>query len=261
MSAQKVFKENSMNMLLESLGRNISSYAEESTWVEEKFSGHSLKAVTKISALDPELLLIPDDESDHDLENSERLYMALHGLSLTQAADPRLWTYLSHVTFWKYMRKRWPIEKMGRGAGGEKAVSSVRSRYFLIGDKSRGLTRHGIARLWWAGYTCHTPSTAGIEFSLARPLFVTQDVYASFMERAFSKNRNIMHALLRVLKTKLEAGVPFDDREHVRGLAKYLVLLGGAMVLDALNSDELESIVNGYLATLDGEEVTPSTEC
>lgn len=255
MSTQKVLKENSMNMLLESLGRNISNYAEENSWIEEKFSDRSLTAITKIPALDPELLVIPDNASDYDLENSERLYMALHGLSLTQAADPRLWTYLSHVTFWKYMRKRWPIEKMGRGAGAEKAVSSVRSRYFLIGDKSRGLTRHGIARLWWAGYTCHTPSTAGIDFSLGRPLFVTQDVYASFMERAFSKNRNIMHALLRVLKTKLDAGMPFDDREHVRGLAKYLVLLGGAMILDALDTNEIETIVNGYLASIKPEEL------
>lgn len=256
MSTQKVFKENSMNRLLESLDRNIDSYGQAESWVEEKFSEHSLTAITKIPALNPDLLLVPDDLSDYDLENSERLYIALHGLSLTQAADPRLWTYLSHITFWRYMRKRWPIEKMGRGSGSDKAISSVRSRYFLIGDKSRGLTRHGIARLWWAGYTCHTPSAGGIDFSLARPLFITQDVYASFMERAFSKNRNIMHALLRVLKTRLDAGSPFDDREHVRGLAKYLVLLGGAMILDALNSDVIESIVNGYLVTLSAEEAT-----
>src|SRR5690349_2112760 len=46
------------------------------------------------------------DGDKSDLENSITLYNEL-SLSESQAADRRLWMYLTHVQFWDYMRKRW----------------------------------------------------------------------------------------------------------------------------------------------------------
>jgi hypothetical protein len=253
MSTQKVFKESVVNTLRERVKAEVASYQSNETWVEELFPGRSLFATTKLADLPDDLLLMPEGDEKFDLENAERLYSALRGLTLTQAADPRLWTYLTHVKYWKYMRKRWPIKV---GAEAEKVKGSIVSRYFLVGDKARALTRNGVARLWWAGHTCYSPAPAGSEFAYAKALFATQDVYASLMERAFSKNRKIIQPVLSVLTKELEKGSPFDDRDKVRDLGKYLVLLGGAMVLDVLDPSSIEQLVEKFIADLEEERIS-----
>jgi len=252
MSTLKVFKESAVNALLEIIKTDVSKYQLDETWVENMYPDRSLFATTKLADLPDDLLRIPEGDEKFDLENSERLFNALRGLTLTQAADPRLWTYLTHVKYWKYMRKRWPINAEVELV---KARGSVVSRYFLSGDKARALTRNGVARLWWAGHTCYASSSDGNEFTYAKALFATQDVYASLMERAFSKNRKIIQPVLSVLTKKLEEGSNFDVRENrcrddVRGLGKHLVLLGGAMVLDVLDPAAIEEIVEKFITEL-----------
>lgn len=251
MSTQKVFKESVVNSLRERVKTDVSSYQFDEPWVEELFPERSLFATTKLAELPDDLLLMPEGDEKFDLENSERLYSALRGLTLTQAADPRLWTYLTHIKYWKYMRKRWPI-KVGTEA--DKVKGSIISRYFLVGDKARALTRNGVARLWWAGHTCYSSAPTGSEFAYAKALFATQDVYASLMERAFSKNKKIIQPVLSVLTKELEKGSPFDDRDKVRDLGKHLVLLGGAMVLDILDPATIETIVEKFIADLEENE-------
>ena len=256
MSTQKVFKESVVNSLRERVKTDVSSYQLDEPWVENLFPERSLFATTKLAELPDDLLLMPEGDEKFDLENSERLYSARHGLTLTQAADPRLWTYLTHVKYWKYMRKRWPIKD---DAEIDKKKGSIVSRYFLVGDKARALTRNGVARLWWAGHTCYSSGAVGSEFAYAKALFATQDVYASLMERAFSKNRKIIQPVLSVLSKKLQEGAHFDVRENkyrdnVRDLGKHLVLLGGAMVLDILDPETIEGIVEKFIAELVEEE-------
>lgn len=261
MSTLKVFKESVVNALKEQVKSDVSKYQLDQTWVESDFPDRALYATTKLSDLPDDLLLLPEDKEMHDLENSKRLYAALGGLTLTQASDPRLWTYLTHVKYWDYMRKRWPI----KDGEPEKVKGSVISRYFLVGDKARALTRNGVARLWWAGHTCYSKTNAGDEFAYAKALFATQDVYASLMERAFSKNRKIIQPVLSVLSKKLQDGAHFDVRENkyrenVRDLGKHLVLLGGAMVLDILDPTTIEQIVEKFIDELEQQDITVHSE-
>ncbi len=243
-----VFRENALGQLTSDIRLNLARYKSEKSWIDDVFPGRIWSAPSKIIALPEDLLLLPDAAGDHDLENVQRLYEALHGLTLVQASDPRLWTYLAHVTFWSYMRKRWPIEKRAKGEDLEPGYGTVLDRYFLVGDRSRGVTRNGIARLWWAGYTCYVEGQSpGQGLELAKPLFSKQDVYASFMERAFSKNKALMHAVLRPLLKRYMDGKPFDVRDDVRALAKHLVLVGGVTILDAIDSAQIESIVETYI--------------
>lgn len=251
MSTLKVFKESTVNALCEHLKGDVKNYQLDESWVDNLMPDRSLYATTKIDNLPDDLLRLPEGDEKFDLENSERLYSALRGLTLTQASDPRLWTYLTHVKYWKYMRKRWPIKA---GAESDKVKGSILSRYFLVGDKARALTRNGVARLWWAGHTCYSAAPDGEEFAYAKALFATQDVYASLMERAFSKNRKIIQPVLSVLTKALVNGSPFDDRDNVRDLGKHLVLLGGAMVLDILDPTTIEGIVEKFIAELGQEQ-------
>lgn len=250
MPTLKVFKDSTVNALRELMKSDVTRYQLEESWVDSLMPDRSVYATTKIGDLPEDLLLLPEGDEKFDLENSKRLYTALHGLTLTQAADPRLWSYLTHVKYWKYMRKRWPIKA---NAESDKVKGSIVSRYFLVGDKARALTRNGVARLWWAGHTCYATARAGDEFAYARALFATQDVYASLMERAFSKNKKIIQPVLSVLTKEMSKGSPFDNRDNVRDLGKHLVLLGGAMVLEILDPSSIEDIVSKFIAELSSE--------
>lgn len=251
MSKLLVIREYALSQLVDSLSNNLEKYKQASPYADAFFEGKIWTAPSKIDDLPDNLLALPLAGVDNDLENSLRFYNALHGLTLTQATDPRLWTYLAHTKYWSYMRARWPIERSARGGDIQKAKGTVVDRYFLTGDRSRGVTRHGLARLWWAGYTCHVQSDdAERTFELAKPLFSKQDVFASFMERAFSKNKHLMQALLRALLKRHEAGTPFDNRDDVRSLAKHMVLIGGVTILDAIDSDRISKIVDAFIHDL-----------
>ena len=240
-----ILRDQSLNELQDRLLENIPSYKSEEIWAINFFKNHNWTVESKLLDLPDNLLKIPDEKNDYDSENSKRLFEALSTITLSQASDPRLWTYLTHVKFWKYMRKRWPIDKGSKAEDLSKAIGPLRDRYFLIGDRSRGLTRNGVARLWWAGYTCQYFDEDGQNnFDLAIPLFLKQDVFSSFMERAYSKNKEVMRALLSVLLKKYQEGTPFDDRNKVRALAKYLVMIGGVTILDAMNRDQLLKLID-----------------
>src|SRR5688572_9901109 len=80
---------------------NTENYYKEKFPFEERFpKGNTNIFIGENFDLDPE---------KSDLENCILLYNGLK-LNETQASDSRLWTYLSHVVFWNYMRKRWAVE-------------------------------------------------------------------------------------------------------------------------------------------------------
>jgi len=246
-----ILRDRFLYELQDNLSKNIASYGLEEPWISNFFRNHNWTVDSKLPDLPSDLLKIPDAKSDYDLENSKRLFEALSSISLSQASDPRLWTYLTHVKFWKYMRKRWSIDKSLKAEDLSKAIGPLQDRYFLIGDRSRGLTRNGVARLWWAGYTCQSFDDNGQNnFDLARPLFLKQDVYSSFMERAYSKNKTVMNALLSILLKKYLEGKVFDDRQKVRALAKYLVMVGGVSILDAMNHQKLSELIEAKVDQL-----------
>lgn len=250
-----VLKESVVESLYNDIDTNLDYYVSRNeVWIDDHFSSRSIYLPTKLPDLSDSLLQLPDTTSFYDRENSEALYKALSGLSPSQAADPRLWTYLTHVKFWRYMRARWEVKPVSsdpakKAKDRKTKINTILSRYFLVGDKARGLTRNGISRLWWSGFTCQNKGAAE-EFAYGRALFATQDVYASLMERAFSKNRKIIQPVLEVLTERLDSGKPFDDRDQVRDLGKHLVLLGGAMVLDMLDRSSVKTLVSDFIKKL-----------
>jgi len=112
-----------------------------------------------------------------------------------------------------------------------------------MSDRPRALIRNGIARLWCYGYTTYDAHRDD-PFELTAVLLYNLDVTQSILERAFSRNRTVTHALLSVLLQREKDQIPFYTREKVRDLAKYLVQLGGVTIIDALSSAEVRDVVS-----------------
>lgn len=226
---------------------NAKQYALPASWLAGYFQGNDWSLSSSLELPDELSLQVPTDESLLlDLENTRILYSALKHLTPTQASDERLWAYLTHVTFWPYMRARWGVEKYLENP---RLADVVQERYFFMSDRPRALIRNGIARLWWYGYTTYD-DTRDDPFELTAVLLKNLDVAQSVLERAFSRNRTVAHAVLSVLRKLEQDGTPFYDRAKVRELAKFLVQLGGVTIIDALGRPEIEQIVLGKAGEL-----------
>jgi hypothetical protein len=247
MSNLKFLKESSLNRLQANITANLSQYQKESPWLDAYFSGSNYCLDSNLQTAQALTLKIPDSKKDFfDLENTRIVYSALRHLTPVQASDPRLWTYLTHVSHWDYMRKRWPAEQYVEG---DKFKENIQTRYLFMSDRSRALTRNGLARLWWYGY-CSYDETRADPFELTGVLLKNLDVTQSILERAFSRNGKVTKAMLGALLDRELSGNPFYVREKVREVAKYLVQVGGVIIIDALNEPELRTLVTDKIEQL-----------
>lgn len=240
MAKASFVREASLERLRQNITPNAKRYSANEPWLSEYFGGEAWYLQSSIDMAEGVILKPPASKPELlDLDNTKTLYTALRHLSPIQAADERLWVYLSHMTYWDYMRKRWGVEQY---AGKPRFAEIVEERYFFMPDRPRALIRNGIARLWWYGYTTHDEDRDD-PFELTAVLLKNLDVAQSVLERAFSRNRTLTRALLSVLLEREKAGTPFYERERVRNLAKYLVQVGGVTILDALSLSEIHDVV------------------
>ncbi len=175
------------------------------------------------------------DAGKSDLENSKLIYEELKSLNETQASDERLWTFLTHVTFWKYMRERWPMEKPAEG----KEIGRLKDRYFLRNINIESLSRNGISRLWWFAHLTYDDKRSN-PYELTEVLLKRADLSVGITERAFGSNKNIRIALLEFLKTNSEIS---SNEYKTREIYKALNLVGGVRNLPYLEIDELKGIL------------------
>lgn len=173
------------------------------------------------------------DADKSDFENSVLLYDNLKHLNETEASDERLWVYLTHVTFWEYMRKRWPIENV------ENPASRIRERYFMRGSSIESITRSGIARLWWYAHLTYDESRQN-KYELTEVLLKRADLSVGITERALGSNRSIRTALLEFLKANPDIS---SDQEKTRDIFKGLNLVGGVRQLPFLEITDLMAVL------------------
>lgn len=206
---------------------NADNYYQENFPYEERFPKGSTN-----------LFLSSDfnlDSDKSDLENSILLYEQL-SLNETQASDPRLWTYLSHVTFWKYMRKRWALENVRKG---DNPIGRVIDRYLLINPRLESLTRNGISRLWWYAHLT-IDKTRSDNYELTKILLTRADIPVGILERTIGINQNMRIALLEFLKEHNEI---LSDEDLTRELLRAFNLFGGAKILPLLEVGRLKQIL------------------
>jgi hypothetical protein len=225
----KVFTESYTDKLFRDIKNtnNVDNYYKESFPYEERFpKGSTSLFINEDFILDP---------NKSDLENSILLYNELH-LNETQASDPRLWTYLSHVVFWKYMRKRWALEEV---RATDNPVGRVLDRYLLINPRIESLTRNGISRLWWYSHLTKD-ERRGDNYELTKILLSRAEVAVGVLERTIGVNYNMRTAILEFLK---EHNNILSNEDLTRQLLRTFNLYGGTKVLPLLEVSELKRIL------------------
>jgi len=174
--------------------------------------------------------------NDHISTNSINLYENLQ-INETQASDRRLWTYLTHVHFWTYMKKDWAIDFSKDKA---KIVDFIRDRYFLNTLNIRSLTHNGISRLWWYTHLTIDDSRKD-KYELTKVLLSLQDIPVSLLERSIGSNSKVRKAVLEFLLENPE----IKTSKNVQNLLKQVNLAGGVKNIPMLKLNEIKSLLNG----------------
>jgi|SRR5882762_2169569 len=176
MSKAFFLREAQLERLRQNIKPNATRYSADKPWLADYFGSDAWHMPSNIEIPDGIDLKLPISKTELlDLENTKAVYLALKHLTPLQASDERIWAYLSHVSLWDYMRKRWPVEQY---AGKPRFVEIVQERYFFMPDRPRALIRNGIARLWWYGFTTYDESWPD-PFELTGVLLKNLDVMQS----------------------------------------------------------------------------------
>lgn len=191
-----------------------------------------------------ELRLPSSNIENNDIENSQIIYNELKSLNETQASDPRLWTYLTHMTFWKYMRKRWPVEKFEDEAEEllddlstkNRQINFILTRYFLLTPNRRRLLRNGISRLWWYAHLTYDKNRKD-PYELTKVLLSHQDIAQNLLERSLGSNKQVLSSILNFLKDNQSL-----SREEIREMIKEINLVGGVKNLHILDENEITKV-------------------
>ncbi len=241
-----IFKSNFVLKLRTSVPDNLARYQQSDVWVSKLDSRKLREMETKVELKTKLELQDPEKGDLKDLENAVRVHKALSHLSPVQARDTRVWTYLSHVTFWSYMRQRWNVDRYIKDLG--KTERFVLARYFVAQKQSRALLRSGISRLWWTAHLTHDEKRTN-PYELTAVLFKTLDITQTILERNMGRAPAVLGGFLEFLLRNRDLLLTGGDanRIRIRRLAMSLNLYGGVSVLDCLNESEIIKLLGKEL--------------
>jgi hypothetical protein len=229
--------------LKNAVSNSINRYTSNENWAQKLASGERFFRETGIQFEAYKPLSVPGDDDYSESENAIRVFRSLGSVSPTQAIDERLWVYMTHIIWWDYMVKRWPVDL----GDTDKAKRVVLRRFFVQGRGLRPLALNGISRLWWAAYLTYD-SGRNDPYELTRVFMSRTDIATGLLERSMGKNRNILCSFVEFLRDHMDeieevwsgSGGPGKAIQH---MARELNRRGGVVVLDAIGRGGIHDIM------------------
>lgn len=199
--------------------------------LEDLFSGEDWYAESRIDWSGNVDFITEGEPSSRDADNAIRLHKELGDkITHTQATDPRLWVYLSHVKFVEYMKWRWPIE-----------LCNFKDRYLVNGRDSRALSRNGIARLWWFAHLTYDQNRVD-HYELTKIFLQNQNIQHNLLERSFGRNKNVLHSVLDFIQAYPHLFK--NNKGNLETLGKAINRKGGAILLDYCTKEQIASYLS-----------------
>ena len=207
---------------------------------------------------DFDLTPIEDDISKGEIEfnNCKILYENLKFLTESQACDERLWAGLCHSVFYDYIRKRYDYDKT-KPKTAKLAISNIKSRFFFSGGTRSGLYRNSISKCWWVGHNVYDGSNITnpfIKLDIIGSNDISTKISDIFFSNNFSANPTILNGIVMAFKNFKDENINLNFREHMRPSLQLLNAIGGNVILDCLNEEEIADIlIDNIYAILQGD--------
>lgn len=244
-------KQSALDYMKANIGSLYENYFrfDSPEWIEELFDYDPFEVFAEVP--DFELADVTQKPGEIDLQNCKILYTKLKMLSDSQASDERLWAGLCNKTFYPYLRTRWQYARRHLKKSKDDS-SAIQMRFFYKSSGRSGMFRNTLARCWWTGrltysdkYTNHWEllDAIGAEDIISK----ISDIFYSY---TYSSNPDIVEGFCEGLKFFRDRNIHVATREHIRPTAQYLNAIGGGILLDMLNADEIKKIVIEHLGSL-----------
>lgn len=192
--------------------------------------------------------LTVDLNVEDDGENAGYIYEAIGTLDRANASDPRLWSFLSIISFREYMLRRWPLE------GAKNFKNQARDHWLLTSSSPRRMMRNGAARLWWIADLTFDPElehplsrNTGDAFAYTKWVLENENRRQSIFERQLGRSPRLRWAVLESLQEIQDPGEPDRSKE----LLKKVYLHTGYQRLELLPDEELKRVVYSLLKEMD----------
>ena len=177
-------------------------------------------------------------------------------LNESQASDERLWAGLCHSVFYDYVRKRWGYHK-SQPKKQKDAISNIKSRFFFSGGTRAGLYRNTLAKCWWVGRNTFDPSKPNHfeKLDIIGSSDISSKISDIFYSNNFSANPKVLNGIVNGIKYFNDEGIQLTDKDHIRPSLQLLNAIGGGVVLDCLNEEEIaDIIIDNIYAIIQGDE-------
>lgn len=215
-------------------------------WLYEVFDDDPFELFMEIP--DFELAPYSDKKGEMDLENCKIIYSKLKNISESQASDERLWAGLCHTTFYAYVRNRWNYQTRKLTVT-DKDASALISRFFFSGGTRSGFYRNTLARYWWVGHAVYQD---GAENKFELLDFLGSEDFSTkvsdlFYSNTFSSNLNIIKGICKGWRIFTDRGIKLPVKDYFRPALQNMNALGGGILLDVLNENEIKDIFFDYV--------------
>lgn len=182
------------------------------------------------------------NDASYDFENSKKIYDWLKKLSVADANDWRFWTTLTHLTYEKYTRVRWKIDK-------KTTNETIKQRYFYTGSGLQSRLRNSLSRLWWVSKLTVREDLSD-KYVYTEVVWSSQDLMQNLFERSLGTYPKIRFG---ILKFYLQRKGMYDSKQF-RVFYKEINALGAMSPLGLLSEDEvvdfLEEVEKAYYPNL-----------
>lgn len=173
-----------------------------------------------------------------DLENIKRVYNNMRGITDTVASDERIWVALALTDYYEYMIYRWEPKK----------EEDLKNRFFFNYSEQRSLFRNGLARLYWIGKVTYDKQRED-PFELTSFLCRDQDYIENLCGRNIFNNQNVIIPTIAALCDSEKEGIKIN-RDVVRNITKYINILSGVFLVDALSQNEIYTKIKTKIANI-----------
>lgn len=233
---QKLFRATYINDLIRKLDtkEGLNAYGQDHFEVDEQEILENPNIQVKSTKL-----ILPESKDFPDFENSKILFEAYKSLSPTEATDTRIWTYLSHVTYWEYTKKRSP---------GELKKEYILEHWFIKSLTTANLLRQNISLLWWVSYLTYDKDRSD-PYELTREAFSMLDYTRHLFAERIGGNNIFVHAVLEFVIKHKELFSKFKETK-VRYLISKSNFIGGYKILPSLSKNELDHIFESLVGDI-----------
>ncbi len=249
----RYLRTTSLKELIELIPQNLEKYTSGG------FDGYGLDSdswsfeskSSDVNIAELKTLISPRKDNFFEAENSEIVFGAFSSLTRYQAADPRLWSYYTHLEGLEFVRARYP--KKFDITDKVTLAKSIQSHVFAASQARYLMRDNALARLWWNARVAFDVDVKNAS-NILKVLTLNTDFRANIIERPTQSSSNAYKAVILYSVEKYsqdenssyfiaprarDSSSSVVTHYHYRHVLKLLNRLGGSLNFSYLNPQEI----------------------